>query len=311
MADMYAAQQRSVPEQVNPIARLAYAAGAVVSIALTVGMGVWGYQILVRDVSGVPVIRAAEGPIRVQPDDPGGEQALHQGLSVNEVAGSGAVSGPVEKVILAPDPLELDAAPVRSRQGAADAEADTTDGETNGVRVAADAGGANDEAAQRRAVEALADKLAEGEEPLQPLADEPPEADAVARQATGEDDVPGLGRSLRPKIRPADLTNLRTVSAVAPAGPRDVDPETIPAGTRLAQLGAFASAEVAREEWARLSNRFDEYLSSKDRVIQRAESGGRIFYRLRAMGFDDLSDARRFCSAFIAENTECIPVVTR
>jgi len=46
-------------------------------------------------------------------------------------------------------------------------------------------------------------------------------------------------------------------------------------------------------------------------VIQRAESGGRIFYRLRAMGFDDLSDARRFCSAFIAENTECIPVVTR
>src|SRR6056297_185755 len=100
MADMYAAQHGPAPEQVNSLARLAYAAGALLSVALTVGMCVWGYQILARDVSGVPVIRAAEGPIRVQPDDPGGEQALNQGLSVNEVAAGGPVSGPVESVIL-------------------------------------------------------------------------------------------------------------------------------------------------------------------------------------------------------------------
>jgi hypothetical protein len=29
------------------------------------------------------------------------------------------------------------------------------------------------------------------------------------------------------------------------------------------------------------------------------------------MGFDDLNDARRFCAAFVAERTDCIPVVTR
>jgi hypothetical protein len=77
------------------------------------------------------------------------------------------------------------------------------------------------------------------------------------------------------------------------------------------QLGAFDSDEVARSEWGRLSSRFNDYLAGKKRVIQRAESGGRVFYRLRAMGFSDLADARRFCSALVAENADCIPVVTR
>lgn len=82
-------------------------------------------------------------------------------------------------------------------------------------------------------------------------------------------------------------------------------------GTRLAQLGAYKSEAIAREEWARLEARFGDYLDGKNRVIQKATSGGRTFYRLRAMGFDDLAEARRFCSALVAERAECIPVVTR
>ncbi|WP_457646172.1 SPOR domain-containing protein, partial [Profundibacter sp.] len=88
-------------------------------------------------------------------------------------------------------------------------------------------------------------------------------------------------------------------------------PGSIPAGTRLAQLGAFESPEIAKQEWDRLYSRFTDYLQGKSRVIQKAESGGRTFYRLRAMGFDDLSDARRFCSALLAENAACIPVKVR
>ena len=53
-------------------------AGAAVSLALIVGIGVWGYKMLARDVSGVPVVRAASGkPMRVQPEDPGGSPAMH------------------------------------------------------------------------------------------------------------------------------------------------------------------------------------------------------------------------------------------
>ena len=60
-----------------------------------------------------------------------------------------------------------------------------------------------------------------------------------------------------------------------------------------------------------LNARFGDYLAGKRRLIQEASSGGRTFYRLRALGFDDLSDARRFCSALVAEGADCIPVVTR
>jgi hypothetical protein len=79
----------------------------------------------------------------------------------------------------------------------------------------------------------------------------------------------------------------------------------------MAQLGAFDSPEVAREQWDRLQGQFGPYLQGKDRVVQKATSGGRVFYRLRALGFEDIADARRFCSALVAENADCIPVVMR
>jgi hypothetical protein len=91
----------------------------------------------------------------------------------------------------------------------------------------------------------------------------------------------------------------------------EVDASSLPAGTRLAQLGAYESADVARAEWDRIHGKFPDFLDDKQRVIQRAESGGRIFYRLRAMGFADLADARRFCSALVAGRADCIPVTTR
>ncbi|MDO7706356.1 MAG: SPOR domain-containing protein, partial [Loktanella sp.] len=64
-------------------------------------------------------------------------------------------------------------------------------------------------------------------------------------------------------------------------------------------------------EWTRLTGRFGEIMDGKSRVIQEATSGGKTFYRLRAEGFAEVNDARRFCAAMIAENIDCIPVVVR
>jgi hypothetical protein len=285
---------------------MANLAGAAVSLALIVGIGIWGYKLVVRDVSGVPVVRAAEGPMRIQPDDPGGRQALNQGLAVNEVAAEGTAAGPVEQLILAPEPLDLtleDIPPQEMAQSNPGKEEVTPTAEADEPRTA------EDEAVQLAAVEALARELSDGVTPLEELAPVTERAPAAAPKPEVKG---GLKVSLRPKLRPAGLANIQQLAAVAaPNGPRDVDPESIPTGTRLAQLGAFESAEVARKEWTRLSGRFEDYLQGKDRVIQKAQSGGRTFYRLRAMGFDDLSDARRFCSALVVENAECIPVVTR
>ncbi len=77
------------------------------------------------------------------------------------------------------------------------------------------------------------------------------------------------------------------------------------------QLGAFDDEADAIAEWNRLTTRFGSLLSDKSRVLQQAQSGGRDFIRLRAMGFADEADARRFCSALLAENAACIPVAQR
>jgi hypothetical protein len=130
--------------------------------------------------------------------------------------------------------------------------------------------------------------------------------------------VPGVAESPRPRARPNDLVTRASASpstdallAATQEATREVAPSDIPAGTRLVQLGAFDTEDVARAEWDTLNGRFAEYLDGKSRVIEQAQSGGKTFYRLRAMGFDDLSEARRLCSALTAAKASCIPVVTR
>ena len=95
------------------------------------------------------------------------------------------------------------------------------------------------------------------------------------------------------------------------AAPVNVSTREIPPGTSLVQLGAFESPEVAGQEWLRLTARFGELLAGRERLVQEAVSGGRTFFRLRATGFADLAEARRFCSALVAEDAACIPVVVR
>ncbi|MDU8926794.1 SPOR domain-containing protein [Alisedimentitalea sp. MJ-SS2] len=304
-------------------------AGAAVSLALIVGIGVWGYKMLSRDVSGVPIVRVASGdPMRVQPVDPGGSPAMHQGLAVNQVAAEGAAERPADRLVLAPAPVSLDD---EDMAGAAAqvASAPVTDDEPAPAAVPAVVA----ETPQMASIRALADQLTGGTAPLDEVAPAPdatPETiQSVAAVApvvttpkkpdtpTAKPDVKptkavvkgGIKKSLRPTVRP---DGLKKAAAVVPAASAlEIDPSDIPAGTKLAQLGAFDSAETARKEWNKLSNRFGDYLEGKQRVIQKAKSGGRVFYRLRAMGFADLSDARRFCSALVAERADCIPVTTK
>jgi hypothetical protein len=82
-------------------------------------------------------------------------------------------------------------------------------------------------------------------------------------------------------------------------------------GSRLVQLGAFDTPEQARAAWGEIARRFGPIMADKDRVLQQAEAGGRSFWRLRAGGFDDLGEARRFCAALVADQADCIPVVVR
>lgn len=286
MAEMQAARDASGQDgRTAAFTKFTNIAGALVSIALVAGVGHWGYGVVVRDVSGVPVVRALDGPMRETPVEPGGREAAHQGLSVNRVAAQGATAEPPERVIIAPPPLDL-----------------TLEDIPRMASVAAQAAGTDRSGDVHLAV---------ARHPAQAAPDAPAKAtpEPGARDETVEG---GIGRSLRPRLRPALPDPVTYALAAATSAPSiDVDPDSLPVGSRLAQLGAFDSADVARAEWERLSARLGDLLDGKRRVVQRAESGGRTFYRLRAVGFEDLADTRRFCSALQAERAECIPVVTR
>jgi SPOR domain len=271
--------------------------GALLSVGLIVGMGVWAWQLTVRDVSDVPVIRALEGPMRVAPDDPGGSITTRQGLTVNRIT-EGAVAEPAaDRIVLAPAPLDLEEIDLSS---ASLPEATAPVPPVSSEETMA-----------------LIDRLLEEAVPLEPLQDMPAaQASLTPMRPVIEvisTSIPGPSQSIRPPLRPESLQVAAT--AAAPAAPSaettDLDAATLAVGTRLVQLGAFDDAETARSEWDRLARANPDFFRDKGRVIQQAVSGGREFFRLRAHGFTDLSDARRFCTALNARGAPCIPVTVR
>lgn len=299
MAQIQADGAFGAPENGIQFGAMANLAGAAVSLALLVGVGVWGYQLVTRDVSGIPVVRAAEGPMRVQPENPGGAAASNQGLAVNAVAAEGAAAKPADELILAPKPITL------SAEDKPIAQLPAVQGDD--IKNAPQAPAVN----EKMSVDDLVASLTKDAEKLDEVA--PVSVPAPAAVTVPEVTIVagGIGRSLRPNARPAGLKPALAAAPAPSSGSVDINAASLPVGTRLAQLGAYESAAVARKEWDRLFARFGDYMGDKKRVIQKAESGGRTFYRLRAHGFADINDARRFCSALVAEKAECIPVTTR
>ena len=418
--------------------RLTNGAGAAVSVALMVGLAVWGYRIAVRDANGVPVVRAIEGPMRVAPEDPQGVQMAHQGLAVNSVAAVGEVAAPADRLMLAPRPVELSAGdkpgfepipasaivptltstiPIPGQlpdegtstfafEGDADAieaepegstaqalppviarvptvataEPATAGATTEAAPAAADpvtpvATGKTDHAdaagaAPNAAPAALAPASAAAETaaptpelvssatapkpsppPASPLATPPLASESVLADAIAANAVPaepvlaepalaepalsdaasvikGTGLAVaasprpapRPAQRPATVTaiNDALAEATGTAAPpaevlqlASVNADSLAAGTRLVQLGAFDDEAAAIRDWDRLTGQFPDTFAGKSRVIQQAVSGGRTFFRLRAHGFADEDQARQFCAVLLNDQAACIPVLIR
>ena len=305
MAESYGTQQmssESMHSEGSSFFVVARLLGAALSLALATSVGVWAYKLIIRDVSGIPVIAASKEPMRIAPEDPGGTSAKNQGLSVNAVAEEGFVPDP-QRVTLAPRPIILVTDDLTSNE--------LKEKATAALRVA-------EVDAIKPDMNALADTIANNETETDDGTStvDGDQVENALRQALNSDLQKTLieknaqnGNSLRPRARPVYVSPVPSSAEVANVS--EIAPENIPAGTALVQLGAFESAAIARSEWRRLSQKFPSFMAERARVIQRADRGGRVFYRLRANGFDDLNDARRFCALLVANNADCIPVTIR
>lgn len=292
--------------------RFMHIAGGVTSLALVLGAIVWGYKLAVRNVEGIPIVRALEGPIRIAPETPGGSVADNQGLAVNAVAAIGSAAPMPDSITLAPRPVELSEEDVAGLGAFEEPEA-TLLTASAGLSEPAALAPPELEVNNAAAIEAAVREAMTPEEQMAAAS-----ADLL--------DAGAPMRSLFPRRRPgaaADPVNLAPVQApdqelvqeqvqdvVALVIPT-VDPASLAIGTPLVQLGTFNTEDDARAEWAGIVTRFGDLLGGKSVVLQPAKSGGSTFIRLRAMGFVDEDDARRFCTALLTENTACVPTANR
>jgi hypothetical protein len=273
-------------------------AGAIVFLGLVAMMGTWAWRLGTRDAAEVPVIKAMAGPSRVSPDDPGGLQAAHQGLEVNAVlAGQPAPAPRVEPAARPPEVLTADDAPQGELVLAAPA--------VLAERVLNEAG---ELPMPEEAVEGLAPVVAV--EALAPVPDAPPALEgAEAPAAAGP----------RPMSRPRNLVVARAKTEPVAAPPRPAAAQAAPPpavrevssarpGTRMVQLGAYDSEEMTRRAWLRLVAANPDLLASKSLYVERTTSNARVFYRLRATGFESTDQTRVMCESLRSRGIDCIPV---
>jgi hypothetical protein len=291
------------------IKNVIYLGGAAVSLGLIAGAVYWAVTMTQRDVSKIPVVAARAEPMRIAPENPGGQAADHMDLTVSRVAATETPQS-VESVVVSSMPPDLDDTDVPQAEliAAQESQASFTEQEKTVLDM-----------------NALADAMTQGVEPLSAL----PQPSAIPNIVQGNIDdalrlalsdqattgplvVDGLVQvSLRPKARPT----LQQATAIAAAAPADAVSPTptalkVVVGSALVQLGAFDTSQAAQDEWDQLAAALAAVIGDRKPVIEQANSGGRPFYRLRAAGFQDLADARRFCSA-VASKTDCIPVLAR
>lgn len=293
-------------KQVNfKINMIFYWTGAALSLFLLAGAIGWSYQLIVRDVNQIPIVRAQLGPLRVAPDNPGGLTAANQGLSVTQLAVN-------EKPLLSNEIYLAPAAEILNEENLAlkvteEYGSNKVDGSFEIKEVNAENSMNLEALPDQKEVDSRSNdvgvlsKVAFSQKKI-----EIENAVSLALSITNEPDK-SLSW-LRPKIRPVgfyrngNITEDQIVS-------NEPMPK-LPIGSAVVQLGAFDSKSLAESEWQRFEKILGSILIPKKMVVQKAESGGKIFYRLRASGFSDISDARQFCTA-ISDKVACIPVVTR
>ncbi len=281
--------------------------GAVLSVGLVLGIVYWAYSLGVRDASEVPVIRAMAGEARITPDDPGGSQADHQGLEVNEVLASDEPTAISTDTILAPEPQEP--APEDEPQGDLIAEAEETvepQGEVEPLVL-----NPSDVMTEITPTETEEQPDTTDDTPsvapdgmMTPIRRPTSEA-FVPRPAEPDPEAESIIDSLIEEALPEEggtsLDIPEPITPPPPFGNAVLDP-----GASLIQLGAFDTLERASDAWTLYQQEHGDLIGGLDRYIEEIEAGGRLLYLLRASGFADLNETQAMCAALNARDVECI-----
>ncbi|MGI4746233.1 MAG: SPOR domain-containing protein [Janthinobacterium lividum] len=263
------------PKGMDPGTRLLalFAGGIGALLVLVVG----GWSLVGHHETGIPIVDAPAGPVRIKPVDPGGMQltGVQNLAQTNGSAASGLAPGPETA-----QPQALQAQVDAARQ--ADAPP---------APVVAPA---KQPVAQAGPSPAAAPPVASGSgQSAEPVAEAPATAPAdgasvalpdAATEPAASDENDHAAIAPTPAARPAASAATHGVAV---------------------QLAAVDSQAAAHAEWARLSHRAPGLFAHRMPAIVPVNHAGKSFFRLRTAGFANATEATEFCSRAKAQGIAC------
>jgi hypothetical protein len=285
---------------------------AVVAAAAAFGGVIWFAYRNGRDATDTgppPLVKAEAGPVKVKPDQPGGQEIPFQDSTVYDRLDQGGQKQTVERILPPPETPAVRPAAVQPTVAPADAAAPAANpapGQAEPSGAPPDALPPNDSSPTALApppgalTTPPAPAMAPGAVSRTALAP-PPKSPPVAIPSAEE----GRATSISALESRALAGFAATPSTVRPAA---VEPATArKGGAYRVQLSAVRSEGAVEPEWVRLRRRFPE-LGGLSLVTSKTEVPGKgTFYRLRAGPLDE-ADARDTCGHLRAQKLDCIVV---
>jgi len=262
--------------------RSAWSSIMVVAAASVFGGVIWFAYQSGRDAtrSGPPLIKAESGPVKIKPDNPGGQELPYQDSTVYDRLGQNGQTPAMEKLLPPPE------APVARPQPAPPAPPPET----------ADISEPPPELGPTPSLPASSPDLA-SPTALAPL------PGAIITQP------PTAPRQLAVKPPPVPkAAQADPIAALEKKAMAELPPKPSSSGSYRVQLSAVRTSEAVAPEWARLKHRFPEILASLTMASDKIDIPGKgSFYRLRA-GPLDQAGAKSACERLRSQGLGCIVV---
>lgn len=255
---------------------------AVSSISIFGILVWWGVTLSQLDPNDIPVIRKVNGPARISPDEPGGKQADHQGLSVNEVQSVNGVSKAVDKVYLAPKPRPFQAEDIAGLNREKPSDLNMKIGQVPILKS-----------------QNISPEIKFSSEQVNPEQSKFEENDSddldvkITSKILIEKNPLIKNRSMVPQIRPKKLEIISTNSL---------------SQNVIAELGKFDNDAVATVQLQNIKKVYSNLLLDKDLLIEEENDGSNIIYILRVESFENINDVENFCFEIRKQGTVCTPV---
>lgn len=288
--------------------------GGALMIVFVGGMFVWlsaGGDGAPQTKNDVPLVKAAESPVKVRPEDPGGMHVAHRDKLIYQRFEGDEAAPAVERLLSAPEePLT----PPRSEP---ETSLPSTFGNNDEAPLNEFIAAPPEEAPLAQPIDEFLNDAAPGA--LSAVETAPDlsigETSPAIETAPDSSSVAMAAPRPRPSAPPPPPKSGPTTGLSAPARAAqsllmgtNADVGTKAAGYAI-QLGSFRSRQEANVEWERLRRTHSDLLGSLRPTVLEADLGQRgTYYRLRAGPIAGQNSTRQVCHSLVDRKVACIVV---